>query len=141
MTRKIDLTSALQYGQATGYPPLFSFLRQFTREHLHPNIPYLNGPEINLTVGNTDGFAKAIEALSNHWSPERDWVREREGIVVEEFAYMSAIGACRPRGLQVVPIKIDHEGMLADGPGGLEDVMSSWDIRKGKRPHLMYTVT
>jgi DNA-binding transcriptional MocR family regulator len=54
---------------------------------------------------------------------------------------MSAIGACRPRGLQVVPIKIDLEGMLPSGPGGLEDVLANWDVRKGKRPHLMYTVT
>lgn len=44
LTRKIDLTTALQYGTAQGYPPLYTFLRQFTRENLHPNIPYMNGP-------------------------------------------------------------------------------------------------
>lgn len=54
---------------------------------------------------------------------------------------MNAIQGARPRGLQVVPIKMDLEGMLADGPGGLEDVLSNWDTKKGKRPHLMYTVT
>ncbi|KAI9729493.1 MAG: hypothetical protein M1818_008516 [Claussenomyces sp. TS43310] len=141
LTKKIDLTSALQYGVSNGYPPLFSFLRQFTREHLHPNVPYLNGPEVQLTVGSTDGFAKSIQALSNAWSEERDPVREREGLFCEEFAYMNAIQTAQPRGLQVVPIKIDLEGMLASGPGGLEDILSSWDYRKGKRPHLMYTVT
>jgi DNA-binding transcriptional MocR family regulator len=139
--RKIDLTSALQYGQASGYPPLFSFIRQFTRENLHPNVPYLNGPEIQFTVGSTDGFAKSIEALSNVWSEEKDWVAEREGILCEEFAYMNAIQAARPRGLQVVPIKIDLEGMLPTGKGGLEDVLANWDYKMGKRPHLMYTVT
>lgn len=141
MTRKIDLTTALQYGTAQGYPPLFSFLRQFTRENLHPNVPYLNGPEINLTVGSTDGFAKAIECLSNVWSEERDWVREREGILCEEFAYMNAIQAVAPRGLQVVPVKMDDEGMTASGKGGLQDVLENWDAKLGKRPHLMYTVT
>jgi DNA-binding transcriptional MocR family regulator len=140
-TRKIDLTTALQYGQAAGYPPLFSFIRQFTRENLHPNVPYLNGPEIQFTVGSTDGFAKTIEALSNVWSEERDWVREREGLLCEEFAYMNAIQAARPRGLQVVPVKIDLEGMLPTGKGGLEDVLTNWDFKTGKRPHLMYTVT
>jgi DNA-binding transcriptional MocR family regulator len=139
--RKIDLTSALQYGQSAGYPPLFSFIRQFTRENLHPNVPYLNGPEIQFTVGSTDGFAKTIEALSNVWSEERDWIREREGILCEEFAYMNAIQAARPRGLQVVPVKIDSEGMLPTGKGGLEDVLKNWDFKTGKRPHLMYTVT
>lgn len=139
--RKIDLTTALQYGTAQGYPPLYSFLRQFTRENLHPNIPYLGGADIILTNGNTDGLAKTLEALSNVWSEERDWIREREGLLVEEFAYMNAVQAGVPRGLQIVPVKIDLEGMMPDGPGGLEDVLSNWDETKGKRPHLMYTVT
>ena len=139
--QKIDLTTALQYGQAQGYPPLYSFLRQLTRENLHPNVPYLDGPEIILTDGSTDGFAKSIEALSNTWSEGRDWEREREGILCEEFAYMNAIQAARPRGLQVVPVTIDFEGMLPTGPGGLQDVLENWDDSKGKRPHLMYTVT
>ncbi|TAQ86436.1 hypothetical protein B7494_g5240 [Chlorociboria aeruginascens] len=139
--QKIDLTTALQYGTAQGYPPLYSFLRQFTQENLHPNVPYLDGPEIILTNGNTDGFGKALEALSNTWSPGRDEDTEREGILCEEFAYMNAIQSSRPRGLQVVPVKIDFMGMLPTGPGSLEDVLENWDVLKGKRPHLMYTVT
>lgn len=141
LTTKIDLTTALQYGQANGYPPLLSFLRQFTRENLHPNIPYLNGPEVILTNGSTDGFSKALECLSNTWDKNRDWVSDREGILCEEFAYMNAIQTATPRGLQIVPVKIDLEGMLASGPGGLEDLLENWDASKGKRPHLMYTVT
>jgi DNA-binding transcriptional MocR family regulator len=139
--QKIDLTTALQYGTAQGYPPLYSFLRQFTLQNLQPNIPYKDGAEIILTVGSTDGFGKTIEALSNVWSEERDWIRERPGILCEEFAYMNALQAARPRGIQVVPVKIDLEGMLPTGPGGLEDVLENWDDSKGKRPHLMYTVT
>ena len=54
---------------------------------------------------------------------------------------MNAVQTARPRGLQVVPVKIDVEGMLPSGPGGLEDVLENWDESKGKRPHLMYTVT
>ncbi|EHL01457.1 putative Aromatic amino acid aminotransferase C56E4.03 [Glarea lozoyensis 74030] len=114
---------------------------KFTRENLHPNVPYAGGPEIILTVGSTDGLAKTVEALSNIWSEERDWIREREGILCEEFAYMNAVQTCRPRGLNVVPVKIDFEGMLPGGKGGLEDVLANWDESKGKRPHLMYTVT
>lgn len=139
--RKIDLKSALQYGTAQGYPPLYSFLRQFTRENLHPNVPYAGGPEIILTVGATDGFGKAIEALSNVWNEEKDCIRDREGLLCEEFAYMNAIQAARPRGLNIVPVAIDEEGMKASGEGGLEDVLKNWDPSKGKRPHLIYTVT
>ncbi|MCJ1381994.1 hypothetical protein MMC17_005106 [Xylographa soralifera] len=139
--RKIDLKSALQYGTAQGYPPLYTFLRQFTRENLHPNVPYAGGPEIILTCGSTDGFAKTIEALSNTWIENRDWIRDREGLLVEEFAYMNAVQAARPRGLNIVPVAIDTEGMLPAGKGGLEDVLENWDESKGKRPHLIYTVT
>lgn len=139
--KKIDLASALQYGQAQGYPPLYYFIRQFTQENLHPNCPYKGGPEVLLTCGSTDGFSKVLAALSNEWSEEKDWVRDREGLLVEEFCYMNAIQAARPRGLNIASVKIDSQGMLAEGPGGLRDVLENWDYKKGKRPHLMYTVT
>ena len=139
--RKIDLKTALQYGTAQGYPPLYSFLRQFTTETLHPSVPYAGGPEIILTCGSTDGFSKAIEALSNTWNEDRDWIGHREGLLVEEFCYMNAIQAVKPRGLNIVPIAIDDEGMVAHGKGGLFDVLDSWDKSRGKRPHLIYTVT
>lgn len=75
------------------------------------------------------------------WSEERDWIKEREGLLVEEFAYMNAIQAAKPRGLNIVPVAIDEEGMKASGKGGLEDVLENWDPSRGKRPHLIYTVT
>lgn len=96
LLKKIDLTTALQYGLAQGYPPLYYFVRQFTRNILHPNIPYKHGADIILTTGSTDGFSKTIEALSNPWSPERDWVKDREGIIVEEFCYMNPVQTVKP---------------------------------------------
>ncbi|KAJ9664456.1 hypothetical protein H2201_005204 [Coniosporium apollinis] len=139
--KKIDLDSALQYGTAQGYPPLYAFIREFALQHQHPTIPYKGGAEIILTCGSTDGFAKAVQCLSNEWSEGRDPVEEREGMLVEEYCYMNAIQTARPRGLAIVPVKIDDEGMLASGPGGLADVLENWDSSKGKKPHLMYTVT
>ena len=139
--KKIDLDTALQYGTAQGYPPLYYFLRQITRENLHPNCPYKGGPEIILTCGNTDGFSKALEMLTNEWSEEKDWIRDRDAILVEKFAYPNALSTARPRGLNVVPVEIDDEGMTADGLGGLREVLENWDFKKGRRPRLMYTVT
>lgn len=120
---------------------MYTFLRRFTIENLHPNIPYKDGPEIILTCGNTDGYSKTLDALSNEWVEGRDPVNEKEGLLVEEFAYMNAIQASRPRGMNIVPVAIDEEGMTASGPGGLEDVLANWDYTKGQRPHLIYTVT
>ncbi len=141
LLRRIDLRSALQYGTSQGYPPLYSYLRQFARENMHPNVPYAGGPEIILTCGSTDGFAKTIEALSDIWVEGQDRVEDQRGIVVEEFCYMNAIQTAKPRGLRIDPIKVDDEGMKVAGKGGLEDVLENWDKSKGKRPHLMYTVT
>ena len=139
--KKIDLTTALQYGQAQGYPPLYAFLKQLTNEVVHPNIPYQGGAEITLTVGNTDGWSKVLQTFTNEWFAEKDWIRDREGILVEKFVYMNAVQAARPRGLNIVPVDIDDEGMKAEGEGGLRDVLANWDDKKGKRPHLIYTVT
>lgn len=138
--RKIDLASALQYGTVQGYPPLYQFLTEFTHEHLHPNVPYKGGPEIILTVGNTDGFAKCIQAFVEQWH-EGDPVSEKQACLCEEYAYMNAIQQLRPNGVNIVPVGIDDEGMRAEGPGGLRDVLENWDFSKGKMPHMMYTIT
>lgn len=139
--KKIDLATALQYGTAQGYPPLLSFLKQFTREHMHPNVPYEGGPDICLTVGSTDGFSKTMEMFIDPWSPGRDDVRDRPGLLCETFIYGTILSQCQPRGVQIVPCRADEGGMVATGPGSLEDVLANWDYSKGRRPHLMYTVT
>ena len=54
---------------------------------------------------------------------------------------MNAIQAAKPRGLNIVPVAIDDEGMVAQGSGGLSDVLDKWDTSRGKRPHMIYTVT
>jgi DNA-binding transcriptional MocR family regulator len=137
----IDLRSALQYGTAQGYPSLYYWIRQFTRENLHPYVPYKKGPEVILTCGNTDGFAKTIQALSDEWSETHDPVSERPGLLVEKFCYMNAVQTVAPRGLNMVPVAMDDEGMTVEGEGGLKDVLDNWDFSRGRRPHLMYTVT
>ena len=54
---------------------------------------------------------------------------------------MNAIQAAKPRGLNIVPVAIDDEGMVVQGPGGLFNVLDKWDTTRGKRPHMIYTVT
>ncbi|KAF1962420.1 PLP-dependent transferase [Byssothecium circinans] len=139
--KTIDLKSSLQYGTAQGYPSLYAFIRQFTRENLHPFVPYKGGPDIILTCGATDGFAKTIEALSEKWAEGHDPIESKPGMLVERYCYMNAVQTAAPRGVTIAPVEIDDEGMVAKGPGGLEDVLENWDYSKGRRPHLLYTVT
>lgn len=139
--RRIDVATALQYGTAEGYPPLRSFIRQFTRDHLHPDVPYLGGPEVILSCGATDGFSKTLELITNPWSPAKDAAAERPGMLCEVFVYSQVLSQALPRGIQVVPVEMDDGGMIANGPGGLEEVLAGWDEKNGKRPHFIYTVT
>jgi DNA-binding transcriptional MocR family regulator len=136
-TKKIDLASALQYGTAQGYPPLYNWIKEFTTKHLSPNVPYHEGADIVLTVGSTDGFSKAIQCFSNEWH-EGLPVSSRQGLFVEEFCYMNSVSTAAPRGLQIVPVSMDDYGM---SPEALEKILSEWDDSKGQRPHMMYTVT
>ncbi|KAJ0114735.1 hypothetical protein J7T55_004476 [Diaporthe amygdali] len=139
--KKIDLATALQYGLAQGYPPLYSFLRQFARERLHPNVPYEGGVDVCLTVGSTDGMSKTLELFVDPWSPETGDVRDRPGLLCETFVYGNVLSQSQPKGVQIVPVKADEGGMVATGPGSLDDVLTNWDYSKGRRPHLLYTVT
>lgn len=140
-TRKIDLSTALQYGLAAGYPPLLSFIAQFTREVIHPSVPYKDGPGVVLNCGATDGFSKTLQLLVDPWTQGVDPVAGRPGMICETFVFGNILTQVRPLGVQVVPVELDGEGMLAEGPGGLREVLENWDSSKGRRPHLLYTVT
>ncbi|EFX01316.1 aromatic amino acid aminotransferase [Grosmannia clavigera kw1407] len=139
--KKIDLASALQYGGSDGYAPLLSWVRSFVRDHVHPNVPYRGGPEVIMTVGATDGLSKTLELFVNRWNPTHNDVRDRPGLLVEPFIYGNALSQAAAYGLQIVTVEADEGGMLAYGPGGLEDVLSSWDSSRGRRPHMLYNVT
>ena len=141
LSKRVDVATGLQYGQASGYPPMLAWVRKFTREHLHPEVPYRDGPEVTLTCGSTDGFAKTLEMFVNPWIEGVHDIRDRPGMLCENFIYAMILTQTEPKGIQMAPVNTDGDGMLASGPGGLEDVLANWDESKGKRPHLMYTVT
>ncbi|KAG0635432.1 pyridoxal phosphate-dependent transferase [Tuber brumale] len=129
---RIDVATTLQYGQASGFGPLAEFIKDFSINHLHGGrIPYKN-PEILLTCGNTDGFGKVMQMIA-----ERG-----DSMLVEEYTYPNAIQTADPYGVNMAPVKVDAEGMLCEGKGGLRDVLENWDHRRfGRRPRLMYTIT
>ena len=124
---------------APGYPPLLSWVRQFTRQYLHPDAPYRGGPDVIMTCGSTDGFSKILNLFVTPWK-DTDDIRERPGMLCEEFVYTNPTSQAMPLGVQLAPVKTDAVGMAVKGPGGLEDVLANWDPSKGKRPNLLYTV-
>ncbi|KAF5023805.1 hypothetical protein F66182_4113 [Fusarium sp. NRRL 66182] len=141
LNKKVDLATALQYGQVTGYPPLRSFIKQFTNQVLHPSVPYQGGPDVILNNGGTDGFSKVLQLLVDHWLEGVHPIAERPGMLCETFVFGNVLTQARPLGVNVVPVETDEEGMRAEGPGGLREVLENWDPKKGRRPHFLYTVT
>ncbi|KAF4334534.1 aromatic amino acid aminotransferase I [Fusarium beomiforme] len=141
VTKKVDLATALQYGQVTGYPPLHSFIRQFTKQVLHPNVPYEGGADVILNDGGTDGFSKVLQLLVDPWYEGVHSVAERPGMLCETFVFGNILTQARPLGVNIVPVEIDEEGMIVEGPGGLREVLENWNPRNGRLPHFLYTVT
>jgi aromatic amino acid aminotransferase I / 2-aminoadipate transaminase len=83
--------------------------------------------DILLSCGNTDALYKIFNMLLN----------PGDGVLVEGYTYPSALEAMHPLQVNVVPVKMDLEGMLDTD---LELILSTWNPRNGRRPRVMYTV-
>lgn len=103
-------------------------------------MPYEGGADVMINGGSADGLWKIYELLFNHWDKDLNKIQDREGLIVEEFVYGPPIAQIKPRDVNIVPVKMDAEGMLAYGVGGLQDVLQNWDYTQGKRPHVIYII-
>jgi aromatic amino acid aminotransferase I / 2-aminoadipate transaminase len=122
----VGLSSTLQYGIGTGDPHLLSFLKQHT-QFVH-NPPYEDWAT-TLTCGNTYSFYACLRML----------VERGDYVIMEEYAYSSAISGCGPMGIKIVGIEMDEQGMTATG---LDTVLSAWDTasRGARKPRVIYLV-
>jgi hypothetical protein len=122
----VALSSTLQYGLGTGDPHLVAFLKQHT-QMVH-NPPYEDW-STTLTCGNTYSFYTCLRML----------VERGDYLIMEEYAYSSAISACGPMGIKVVGIEMDEQGMKATS---LDRVLSAWDVlaRGARKPRVVYLV-
>ncbi|PKY01582.1 amino acid aminotransferase [Aspergillus campestris IBT 28561] len=121
-----DLEVALNYGQAIGAPQLLRFVTEHT-EIIH-NPPYADW-QCCLNAGSTYAWDTVLRMLCNRG----------DYIMMEEYTFSSAQETVLPQGVNVVPIKMDEQGLL---PGSLDDVLSSWDeaARGARKPFVLYTI-
>lgn len=138
--RSIDLDSALQYGSAKGYPALYAWLRKLVNQVYHPNIPYRGKADVMIDSGSADGLWKIYELLFNPWDQHSNDIREREGLMIEEFVYSPPLLQLKPKDVNIIPINMDDQGMLAHGPGSMFEALDTWDPAKGRRPHAVYLI-
>ncbi|KXH62211.1 aromatic amino acid aminotransferase [Colletotrichum salicis] len=139
LAQKIDLATALQYGSAQGYTPLHTVLRRWVSVQ-HPGIPYEGGPEVIIDSGSADGLSKVFDLLFDTWDQSLDNLRNREALLVEDFVYGPPVALARTKNVHIVPITMDVEGILVHGAGSLSETLETWDEKRGKRPHVLYTI-
>lgn len=123
----VQLSTSLQYQAATGPPALPLFLREYVETVYKP--AYADW-DVLLNVGATDGWAKICQML----------LEVGDAVLVEEWTYPGAENAFLPMECEMIPIRMDGEGVL---PAHLDEVLGGWkeEERGGKkRPRVFYTI-
>lgn len=108
----IQLSTALQYSQATGLLPLQSFIHTFVAELYRP--AYANF-ETLLCAGSTAAFQVICTTLAE----------SGDGLLCEDYTYPSALATAWPSGIKPVPCPIDGGGLVAEG---MEEILANWDV-------------
>ena len=122
----VQLSSSLQYQQATGPPALPLFLREYVEKVYQPAFADW---DVLIQCGATDGWSKVVNML----------VEPGDAILVEEWTYPSATNAFLPLETEMFALKLDGEGII---PEYMDELLGNWDEEKTgrRRPRLLYTI-
>jgi aromatic amino acid aminotransferase I len=123
-----DLSTALNYGQATGSAQMMRWVTEHTELVCDP--PYKDWRSC-LTVGSTGALEQALRMFLD---------KERgDSMLTEEYSFATALETVAPLGAKVFGIRMDEQGLL---PESMDEILSSWDAkaRGARKPHLLYTV-
>lgn len=131
-----NLAAALNYGDAAGSPQLVRFVTEHV-ELVH-DPPYADW-ETCLTAGTTAALDVVLELFCD---------RGEDTLLVEAHTYAGALDAARARGLDVLGVGMDEEGLL---PEELDRRLREWDgdgageggrkeKKKKKKPSVLYTI-
>lgn len=124
-----DLAIGLNYGQATGSAQMVRWVTEHTEIMFNP--PYADWRSC-LTVGSTGALEQALRMFCDR--------NRGDSVLMDEFAFSTALETAEPLGIKVVGVAIDDEGLL---PESMDDILSNWDQTKRngvRKPHVLYTV-
>lgn len=124
-----DLAIGLNYGQATGSAQMLRWVTEHTELVFNP--PYADWRSC-LTVGSTGALEQALRMLCDK--------NRGDSILMDEFAFSTALDTTEPLGIKHVGVEMDGEGLL---PESIDEILSRWDPRErggARRPHVLYTV-
>ncbi|KAJ5636087.1 uncharacterized protein N7484_009400 [Penicillium longicatenatum] len=125
-TNDYGLDVALNYGQGTGSAQMIRFVTEHT-ELLH-DPPYADWG-CCLTVGSTAAWDSTLRIFCN----------KGDHILVENYAFASALETAWPLGIKTLGVKMDEQGLI---PTHLDELLCSWDVqaRGARKPFLLYMV-
>lgn len=121
---KLPLSSGLQYASATGPKPLVEFIKEHTRL-VHGDISN-DDWDLILTAGSTHAWEAVLRTFTDRG----------DSILVEKYAFASALETARAKGLNLVTMDIDSHGII---PESLAKTLENWE-EGVKYPKLIYTV-
>ena len=114
--------ASMAYGHGAG---LADALRTVTEL----NMAYHSAPHhvATMTLGNADAITKVFRILG----------APGDHFLADEFTFGPMPIAAEAHGVKWVPVRIDSGGII---PEDLQDALANWDPKRGKRPHVLYTV-
>lgn len=124
-----DLAIGLNYGQATGSAQMVRWVTEHTEIMFNP--PYADWRSC-MTVGSTGALEQALRMFCDR--------NRGDAVLMDEFAFSTALETAEPLGIKVVGVAIDDQGLL---PESMDEILSNWDQAKHngvRKPHVLYTV-
>lgn len=124
-----DLAIGLNYGQATGSAQMLRWVTEHTELVFNP--PYADWRSC-LTVGSTGALEQSLRMLCDR--------NRGDTVLMDEFAFSTALETVEPLGVKVVGVAIDEQGLL---PESMDELLSNWDPKEhngARKPHVLYTV-
>ncbi|KAL5021194.1 hypothetical protein ScPMuIL_000349 [Solemya velum] len=131
-----SLKQALQYSATPGITDLFDWVKGL-QKRVHKPPTLLNSTsdghlDFLITNGSQDGICKALEAMTS----------VDDNVLMEIPCYVGTLSIVRPRGLNILPVNVDHNGV---DPNHLKKQLSRWkpsDAKdpESKIPKIFYTI-
>ncbi|TBU22821.1 L-tyrosine:2-oxoglutarate aminotransferase [Dichomitus squalens] len=115
------LRASLAYGHGAGLQQALDAITEINKVyHVAP------AHVATMTLGNADAITKVFRMLG----------APGDYFLADEFTFGPMPLAADAHGIKWVPVRIDSGGII---PEELERILSEWDIKRGRRPHVLYS--
>ena len=112
---------AMKYGHGAGQNAVLEAVASITKRYHH--APH---HVVTMALANSDALTKIFRMLG----------APGDFFLADEFTFGPMPLAPDAHGVHWVPVRIDGKGLI---PDDLERILETWDEKRGRRPHVLYT--